>query len=249
MVKTNPSSRFPPSASRGEWGGRSSCSNGTRSDINEDHAEHSPAQAYVVKGSKCAIALVAQSDSERWSTEPEVAGSNPAGGTCCSLLLQCANRFLSHEGGGRTVLIFPESLALVFLFSIQQPGLVSATPVNRGGGGSWPSFRSPNGRGMVLNINQCGFESCRKHDVRQKVTRKRTNTQIRWYRRPRAKQGENSDERKKKLRCLFLNQMLFRVCSRSSVESEPPVSTRLVVGSNPTGSTLEDWRSGRTYLS
>lgn len=64
-------------------------------------------------------------------------------------------------------------------------------------GGSWPSFRSPNGRGMVLNINQCGFESCRKHDVRQKVTRKRTNTQIRWYRRPRAKQGENSDERKK----------------------------------------------------
>lgn len=77
--------------------------------------------------------LVAQSDSERWSTEPEVAGSNPAGGTCCSLLLQCANRFLSHEGG-RTVLIFPESLALVFLFSIQQPGLVSATPVNRGGG-------------------------------------------------------------------------------------------------------------------
>lgn len=101
------------------------------------------------------------------------------------------------RGGGRTVLIFPESLALVFLFSIQQPGLVSATPVNRGGGGSWPSFRSPNGRGMVLNINQCGFESCRKHDVRQKVTRKRTNTQIRWYRRPRAKQGENSDERKK----------------------------------------------------
>lgn len=40
-----------------------------------------PAQAYVVKGSKCAIALVAQSDSERWSTEPEVAGSNPAEGT------------------------------------------------------------------------------------------------------------------------------------------------------------------------
>lgn len=28
-----------------------------------------------------AIALVAQSDSERWSTEPEVAGSNPAEGT------------------------------------------------------------------------------------------------------------------------------------------------------------------------
>lgn len=41
----------------------------------------SPAQAYVVKGTKCAIALVAQSDSERWSTEPEVAGSNPAEGT------------------------------------------------------------------------------------------------------------------------------------------------------------------------
>lgn len=50
---------------------------------------------------------------------------------------------------------------------------------------------------MILNINQCGFESRRKYDVRQKVTRKRTNTQIRWYRRPRAKQGENSDERKK----------------------------------------------------
>lgn len=81
MVKPNPSSRFPPSASRGEWGGRSSCSNGLRSDINEHHAEHSPAQAYVVKGTKCAIALVAQSDSERWSTEPEVAGSNPAEGT------------------------------------------------------------------------------------------------------------------------------------------------------------------------
>lgn len=81
MVKTNPSSRFPPSASRGEWGGRSFCSDGLRSDINEDHAEHGPAQAYVVKGTKCAIALVAQSDSERWSTEPEVAGSNPAEGT------------------------------------------------------------------------------------------------------------------------------------------------------------------------
>lgn len=53
------------------------CSYGLRSDINEDHAEHGPAQAYVVKGTKCAIALVAQSDSERWSTEPEVAGSNP----------------------------------------------------------------------------------------------------------------------------------------------------------------------------
>ena len=81
MVKTNPSSRFPPPASRGEWGGRSFCSDGLRSDINEDHAEHGPAQAYVVKGTKCAIALVAQSDSERWSTEPEVAGSNPAEGT------------------------------------------------------------------------------------------------------------------------------------------------------------------------
>ena len=133
LVKPNPVSRFPPSVIQDGWGGRSFCSDGLRSDINEDHAEHGPAQAYVVKGTKCAIALVAQSDSERWSTEPEVAGSNPAGGTCCSLLLQCANRFLSHEGG-RTVLIFPESLALVFLFSIQQPGLVSATPVNRGGG-------------------------------------------------------------------------------------------------------------------
>lgn len=57
------------------------CGDGLRSDINEDHAEHGPAQAYVVKGTKCAIALVAQSDSERWSTEPEVAGSNPAEGT------------------------------------------------------------------------------------------------------------------------------------------------------------------------
>lgn len=89
MVKTNPSSRFPPSVSRGEWGGRSSCSNGTRSDINEHHAEHSPAQAYVVKGTKCAIALVAQSDSERWSTEPEVAGSNPAEGTRNRKLFRC----------------------------------------------------------------------------------------------------------------------------------------------------------------
>lgn len=62
-------------------GRRSFCSDGLRSDINEDHAEHGPAQAYVVKGTKCAIALVAQSDSERWSTEPEVAGSNPAEGT------------------------------------------------------------------------------------------------------------------------------------------------------------------------
>lgn len=89
MVKTNPSSRFPPSASRGEWGGRSFCSNGTRSDINEHHAEHGPAQAYVVKGTKCAIALVAQSDSERWSTEPEVAGSNPAEGTRSRKLFRC----------------------------------------------------------------------------------------------------------------------------------------------------------------
>ena len=60
LVKPNPVSRFPPSASRGEWGGRSFCSDGLRSDINEDHAEHGPAQAYVVKGTKCAIALVAQ---------------------------------------------------------------------------------------------------------------------------------------------------------------------------------------------
>ena len=71
----------PPSVIQGGWGGRSFCSYGLRSDINEDHAEHGPAQAYVVKGTKCAIALVAQSDSERWSTEPEVAGSNPAEGT------------------------------------------------------------------------------------------------------------------------------------------------------------------------
>ena len=48
-----------------------------------------PAQAYVVKGSKCAIALVAQSDSERWSTEPEVAGSNPAEGTRSRKLFRC----------------------------------------------------------------------------------------------------------------------------------------------------------------
>lgn len=71
----------PPSVIQDGWGGRSFCSYGLRSDINEDHAEHGPAQAYVVKGTKCAIALVAQSDSERWSTEPEVAGSNPAEGT------------------------------------------------------------------------------------------------------------------------------------------------------------------------
>lgn len=66
---------------RTDGGGLSFCSDGLRSDINEDHAEHGPAQAYVVKGTKCAIALVAQSDSERWSTEPEVAGSDPAEGT------------------------------------------------------------------------------------------------------------------------------------------------------------------------
>lgn len=71
----------PPSVIQDGGGGRSFCSYGLRSDINEDHAEHGPAQAYVVKGTKCAIALVAQSDSERWSTEPEVAGSNPAEGT------------------------------------------------------------------------------------------------------------------------------------------------------------------------
>lgn len=71
----------PPSVIQDGWGGRSFCSDGLRSDINEDHAEHGPAQAYVVKGTKCAIALVTQSDSERWSTEPEVAGSNPAEGT------------------------------------------------------------------------------------------------------------------------------------------------------------------------
>lgn len=81
LVKPNPVSRFPPSVIKDGWGGRSFCSDGLRSDINEDHAEHGPAQAYVVKGTKCAIALVAQSDSERWSTEPEVAGSNPAEGT------------------------------------------------------------------------------------------------------------------------------------------------------------------------
>ena len=45
---------------RTDGGGRSFCSYGLRSDINEDHAEHGPAQAYVVKGTKCAIALVAQ---------------------------------------------------------------------------------------------------------------------------------------------------------------------------------------------
>lgn len=50
----------PPSVIQDGWGGCSSCSDGLRSDINEDHAEHGPAQAYVVKGTKCAIALVAQ---------------------------------------------------------------------------------------------------------------------------------------------------------------------------------------------
>lgn len=74
---------------RTDGGGRSFCSDGLRSDINEDHAEHGPAQAYVVKGTKCAIALVAQSDSERWSTEPEVAGSNPAEGTRNRKLFRC----------------------------------------------------------------------------------------------------------------------------------------------------------------
>lgn len=74
---------------RTDGGGRSFCSYGLRSDINEDHAEHGPAQAYVVKGTKCAIALVAQSDSERWSTEPEVAGSNPAEGTRNRKLFRC----------------------------------------------------------------------------------------------------------------------------------------------------------------
>lgn len=88
LVKPNPVSRFPPSVIQDGWGGRSFCSDGLRSDINEDHAEHSPAQAYVVKGTKCAIALVAQSDSERWSTEPEVAGSNPAEGTRSRKLLR-----------------------------------------------------------------------------------------------------------------------------------------------------------------
>ena len=88
LVKPNPVSRFPPSVIQDGWGGRSFCSDGLRSDINEDHAEHGPAQAYVVKGTKCAIALVAQSDSERWSTEPEVAGSNPAEGTRSRKLLR-----------------------------------------------------------------------------------------------------------------------------------------------------------------
>lgn len=82
LVKTQSSLPIPLHLSfRTDGGGRSFCSYGLRSDINEDHAEHGPAQAYVVKGTKCAIALVAQSDSERWSTEPEVAGSNPAEGT------------------------------------------------------------------------------------------------------------------------------------------------------------------------
>ena len=89
LVKPNPVSRFPPSVIKDGWGGRSFCSDGLRSDINEDHAEHGPAQAYVVKGTKCAIALVAQSDSERWSTEPEVAGSNPAEGTRNRKLFRC----------------------------------------------------------------------------------------------------------------------------------------------------------------
>lgn len=89
LVKPNPVSRFPPSVIQDGWGGRSFCSDGLRSDINEDHAEHGPAQAYVVKGTKCAIALVAQSDSERWSTEPEVAGSNPAEGTRSRKLFRC----------------------------------------------------------------------------------------------------------------------------------------------------------------
>lgn len=81
LVKPNPVSRFPSICHSGRMGRALFCSYGLRSDINEDHAEHGPAQAYVVKGTKCAIALVAQSDSERWSTEPEVAGSNPAEGT------------------------------------------------------------------------------------------------------------------------------------------------------------------------
>ena len=42
LVKPNPVSRFPPSVIQDGWGGRSFCSYGLRSDINEDHAEHWP---------------------------------------------------------------------------------------------------------------------------------------------------------------------------------------------------------------
>lgn len=102
-------------------------------------------------------------------------GSNPSWGTCCSLLLKCTNRFLSHEGGENSI-NFPRKPCSGF--SLLYP--TAWVGISHAGqpwwGNSWTSFRSPNGRGMILNINQCRSESCRKHDVRQKVTRKRTNT-------------------------------------------------------------------------
>lgn len=115
-------------------------------------------------------------------------------------------------------------------------------------GNSRPGFCNPNGRGMILKISQCGFESRRKHDVRQKVTRKRNiaNTVVSadHARKEGGKRGCPGNNNIPKTNysfgkglSLFLNRSGHPPRSRSSAESEPPVSTRLVVGSNPTGST------------
>lgn len=95
----------PPSVIQDGWGGCSSCSDGLRSDINEDHAEHGPAQAYVVKGTKCAIALVAQwierPPPERKATSPilvEGTHENSANHNAWS-----PSSLLSHAVAPRTV--------------------------------------------------------------------------------------------------------------------------------------------------
>lgn len=102
---------------------------------------------------------------------------------------------------------------------------------------SRPGFRSPTGRGMILKINQCGFESRRKHDVRQKVTRKRNIAKYGGIRRPRAKRrrktwmpGQQQYSKKTnysfgKGLSLFLNRSRHPPRSRSSADQSRRVLT------------------------
>lgn len=113
---------------------------------------------------------------------------------------------------------------------------------------SRPSSRSPTGRGTPLNGVRRRFEACREHDAWHKAMCKRNiaNSVVSadHARKEGGKRGCLGNNNIPKTNysfgkglSLFLNRSGHPPCSRSSAESEPPVSTRLVVGSNPTGST------------
>lgn len=164
-------------------------------------------------GRNPAVALVAQSDSERLTTDQEVAGSNPVRGTwggkpfrclssasCSTCVGSLTAEYRSPKPVGvrsrltrraRTVLfgslltdsssrmipshphrILPHDRHPVLPLSFGMLRLISHEGRPWWGSGR-PGSRSPNGRGMVLKISQCGFESRRKHDAWHKAMCKR----------------------------------------------------------------------------